>query len=87
MNDFSKGDLETKLLADAFAQSDSRELLERLDRISLQSDERLLVALVAAVRSTGETRAALISWAEELNELPQFPQQFVQRTIAFLRAK
>lgn len=87
MKDFASGDLETKLLAEAFAQSDSAQLLERLDRISLQSDERILVALVAASRTTGEARETLISWAEELNVLPQFPQQFVKRTIAFLRAK
>ncbi len=87
MSDFAKGDLETKLLVEAFAQSESAELLERLDGISLQSDERILVALVGALRTTGETRATLLSWAEELNLLPQFPQQFVRRTIAFLRLK
>lgn len=81
MADFRKGDAETQLIADAFLAESNADLVDKLDRISLQSDERVLVALAAAARVTDEHRATLLNWAKVANVLPNYPQKFVARVI------
>ncbi|MDA0588307.1 MAG: hypothetical protein O2820_09085 [Planctomycetota bacterium] len=90
MADFKAGDPETKLIATAFAdsrktQTDGQELATRLNRVSLQSEERMLVSLTAAARSTGEARRELIDLAEKVNTDPGFPNHFMKRTIEWVR--
>lgn len=85
MVDFKQGDYETELLAKTFEASEPDVVVRQLDRIALQGDERVLVSLVAAVRTPFASRAPFIERAEILNRVPNYPHKFVERVIQRLR--
>lgn len=85
MEDFRNGDPETKTIATALTESTDLELAAGLRRISLRSEERMLVSLTAAIQCTGEARRELIDMAEKVNTDQIFPRHFMDRTIDWLR--
>lgn len=87
MADFRAGDPTTKTMATAFAELKDHELAARLSGIAFRPEERMLVSLTAAARSTGETRQELIGLVEKLNTESAFPRHFMDRTIKWFRSQ
>jgi tetratricopeptide (TPR) repeat protein len=84
MEDFENGDPETKRIADIFKNSKGDELADRLFSLSMQSTERIVVTLVAASLTGGETRVRLKQLVEKLNYMKTFPYYFAKETLLSL---
>jgi tetratricopeptide (TPR) repeat protein len=85
IDDFRNGDAETRLIVTALEDRPASELFENFQNISMTIDERLIVTLIAAVKSSGEARLKHLALAERLNCAEGFPKYFAGRLIESLR--
>ena len=81
MEDFASGDHETKRLAEIFKTAQGDELADRLFNLSMQGTERVVITLVAATRTAGETKQRLVQLVRKLNYMRSFPFYLVEKSL------
>ena len=84
LDDFRNGSPETKRVAETVGDFDDPNLYDELNAISMSASERLLVNIVVAARTHGETRVKFLASCRLLNFSPRFPNHFIALLIELL---